>query len=209
LPIFLGLKPLNERILRYALLLSIVGVLLTATGFSPAAHWLIAVAVIAAVAAFHLFEPPRQAPKPAGVHTSFPAFVRIAYLWLLIASSLGICSAYFDHNHGWIGASRHALTVGFVSTMVFAIGQRVLPAFAGMRVLYSPRLMLACLLLLNIGCALRVSSEILAYENYWPPAWRILPVSAICELAAVTVFAVNMLLTFKQPPAHLQKPATV
>jgi hypothetical protein len=49
--------------------------------------------------------------------------------------------------------------------MVFAIGQRVLPAFAGMRLLYSQRLMLACLLLLNIGCALRVSSEILAYEN--------------------------------------------
>jgi hypothetical protein len=73
-----------------------------------------------------------------------------------------------------------------------------------MRVLYSPRLMLTCLLLLNIGCALRVSSEILAYENYWPPAWKILPVSAICELAAVTVFALNLLLTFKQPPAHLR-----
>jgi len=93
--------------------------------------------------------------------------------------------------------------------MVFAVGQRVLPAFAGMRVLYSPRLMLTCLLLLNTGCLLRVSSEILAYENYWSPAWGILPVSAICELAAVTVFALNMLLTFKQPPAHLQKPATV
>jgi hypothetical protein len=209
LPTFLGLKPLNERILRYALLLSVVGVLLTATGFSPAAHWLIAIATFAAVAAFHLFEQPRQAPKTAGVHASFPAFVRVAYLWLLIASGLGICSAYFDHNHGWLGASRHALTVGFVSTMVFAIGQRVLPAFAGMRVLYSPQLMLTCLLLLNIGCALRVSSEILAYENYWPPAWKILPVSAICELAAVTVFALNLLLTFKQPPAHLLKPTTV
>src|SRR5689334_19180969 len=111
--------------------------------------------------------------------------------------------------NGWIGASRHALTVGFVSTMVFAIGQRVLPAFAGMRVLYSPRLMLTCLLFLNIGCALRVSSEILAYENYWSPAWKFLPWSAVCELIAVTVFAANMLLTFKQPPAHLLKPTTV
>ena len=71
--------------------------------------------------------------------------------------ALGICAAYFDHANGWVGASRHALTVGFVSTMVFAIGQRVLPAFAGMRVLYSPRLMLACLLLLNTGCLLRVT----------------------------------------------------
>jgi hypothetical protein len=204
LPTFLGLKPLNEKMLRYALLLTIAGVLLITAGFSQIGHWAVAAAVVSAVSAFHLFEQPRQEPKTTGVHASFPAFVRIAYLWLVIASGLGICSAYFDHAHGWIGASRHALTVGFVSTMVFAIGQRVLPAFAGMRVLYSPRFMLACLLLLNMGCALRVSSEILAYENYWPPAWKVLPWSAICELMAVTVFAANMLLTFKQPPAHLR-----
>jgi hypothetical protein len=88
--------------------------------------------------------------------------------------------------------------------MVFAIGQRILPAFGGMRLLFSTRLMLMCLLLLNIGCAVRVSSEILAYEDYWSAAWKALPWSAICELAAVTVFAANMLLTFMQPPAHLR-----
>jgi len=86
---------------------------------------------------------------------------------------------------------------------VFAIGQRILPAFAGMRILYSPSLMFGCLLLLNTGCMLRVSSEILAYENYWPAGWQVLPWSAVCELTAVTLFAANMLLTFKQPPAHL------
>ena len=207
LPVFLGLKPLHERALGYALLLSICGVLLAVTGFTQVAHWIIGVAAVVAVGAFRLLEPPRQQPKTAGLHPSFPTFVRIAYVWMVVAAALGVCGVYFDRAHGWIGASRHALTVGFVSTMVFAIGQRVLPAFAGMRVLYSPRLMLTCLLLLNIGCTLRVSSEILAYENYWPAAWHILPVSAVCELLAVTVFAANMLLTFKQPPAHLREPA--
>ena len=62
--------------------------------------------------------------------------------------------------------------------------------------------MLGCLLLLNLGCALRVSSEILAYEDYWPRAWSALPWSAVCELAAMTLFAANLLLTFRQPPAH-------
>ncbi|HZI56183.1 MAG TPA: NnrS family protein [Verrucomicrobiae bacterium] len=204
LPVFLGLKPLNERALRYALLVAIAGVLLALTGISQVAHWTIAAAGVIAVAALRLFEQPRQAAKTTGVHKLFPAFVRIAYVWLVIATALGVCATYFDRAHGWIGASRHALTVGFVSTMVFAIGQRVLPAFAGMRVLYSPRLMLVCLLLLNAGCMLRVSSEILAYESYWLPAWKALPWSAICELTAVTVFAANMLLTFKQPPAHLR-----
>jgi hypothetical protein len=209
LPVFLGLDPFNGRALNYALMLAIAGVLLAVTGFSQAAHWTIAAAAVAAVIAFHLFERPaaNHASKTAGVHVSFPAFVRIAYIWLLAATALGICGVYLDHDHGWIGASRHALTVGFVSTMVFAIGQRVLPAFAGMRVLFSRRLMLTCLLLLNVGCALRVSSEILAYEGYWSPAWKALPWSAICELAAVTVFATNMLLTFMQPPAHLRAQA--
>ena len=204
LPIFLGLKPLRERALRFALLLSIAGVLLAATGFTAAAHWVIVAAAASAVFAFRMLERSWQQPKTTGVHPSFPAFVRIAYVWLLVASALGVCAVYFDRAHGWIGASRHALTVGFVSTMVFAVGQRVLPAFAGMRVLYSPRVMLSCLLVLNLGCLLRVGSEILAYENYWPAAWRVLPWSAVLELSAVTLFAVNLLLTFRQPPAHLR-----
>ena len=170
------------------------------------APWVIAIAAFTAFRSFHLFAPPQRPAKTAGVHRSFPVFVRVAYVWLLLAVGLGICAAYFDRAHGWVGASRHALTVGFVATMVFAIGQRVLPAFAGMRVLYSPRLMLTCLLLLNAGCLLRVSSEVLAYESYWTAAWAALPWSAVCELAAVIVFAANMLLTFKQLPAHRMKP---
>ncbi len=64
------------------------------------------------------------------------------------------------------GASRHALTVGFIAVMVFCVGQRILPAFAGMRLLWSTRLMFAGLLLLTTGCTLRVSSEVLAYQGY-------------------------------------------
>jgi uncharacterized protein involved in response to NO len=207
LPVFLGLKPVNEKALRYALFVIIVGVLFGVIGFSQVAHWTMAFAAIAAVVALHLFEKTQREPKTAGVHASFPTFVSIAYIWLVLGCALGICAVYLDQAHGWIGASRHALTVGFISTMVFAIGQRVLPAFAGMRVLFSPRLMLICLVLLNTGCLLRVSSEILAYESYWLPAWKFLPWSAVCELMAVTVFAANMLLTFKQPPAHLRAPA--
>ncbi len=207
LPVFLGLKPLREKGIRTALMMNALGVALALAGFLRIAPWLFTIAAVVAVYAFRLFVPADRAAKTTGVHPSFPVFVRIAYGWLIAATLIGVGAAYFDRANGWIGASRHALTVGFISTMVFAIGQRVLPAFAGMRVLWSPRLMLACLLLLNIGCLLRVSSEVLAYEGYWTRAWAALPCSAIFELAAVTVFAANMLLTFKQPPAHEMKPA--
>jgi hypothetical protein len=208
LPVFLGLQPLAAPYLKLALLLSISGVVLAQAGLFHTAPWLFAAAAIASVAALHLFGPSERSAKVTGVHASFPVFIRIAYAWLVIATVLGVCAAYLDHANGWAGASRHALTVGFIATMVLSIGQRVLPAFAGMRILYSPRLMLSCLVLLNVGCTLRVSSEVLAYEGYWMPGWNLLPWSAICELAAVTVFAANLLLSFKQPPAHEMKPAS-
>ncbi len=64
--------------------------------------------------------------------------------------------------------------------------------------------MFASLAVLTLGCALRVSSEIPAYEGYSQLAWHVLPYSAVIELIAVTLFAANLLMTFAQPPAHLQ-----
>lgn len=209
LPVFLGLRAINEKMSRYALVLTLGGVALTQAGFFPVAVWLLAMASGLSICAFHLLERPERPGKTTGVHPSFTTFMRIAYVWLLVATSLAIAATYVDHHNGWVGGSRHALTVGFISTMVFAVGQRVLPAFAGMRVLYSPRLMFGCLLLLNLGCLLRVNSEILAYENYWPRAWSALPWSAALELAAVALFAANLILTFKQPPAHQMKPVAM
>ena len=85
--------------------------------------------------------------------------------------------------------------------MVFSVAQRVLPAFCGMRLLFSTRLMLLAALLLTAGCGLRVISEILAYQGYAAWAWHCLPVSAVIELTAVSLFAGNMVLTFIRPPA--------
>jgi len=78
---------------------------------------------------------------------------------------------------------------------VFCIGQRVLPAFAGMKLLFSERLMFVSTLLLGVGCFLRVASEAVAYQNYVPWAWKILPISAVTEMTAVSVFAINLLLS--------------
>jgi uncharacterized protein involved in response to NO len=115
-----------------------------------------------------------------------------------------VWAAFAADPGGIWGASRHALTVGFVSTMVFSIGQRILPAFSGMRLLYSPRLMGASLVTLTAGCLLRVPSEVLAYQGILPGAWKVLPISALTELAAVTLFAVNMILTFLSVPPSAQ-----
>lgn len=80
--------------------------------------------------------------------------------------------------------------------MVFSMGQRILPAFSGMRLLFSPRLMFAALALLTLGCTLRVSCEALAYQGLAGWAWSLLPLSAVIELSAVAAFALNLGMTF-------------
>ena len=69
--------------------------------------------------------------------------------------------------------------------------------------------MLAMLVLLMTGCTLRVASEILAYQDYAAWAWNVLPVSALIELAAVTLFAVNLILTFLRPPIVVTTPLSM
>ena len=196
LPVFLGLRPVRGRVLLLAVALNSTGVLVAFAGWMTAATLVLIVGLMTALYSLRLFEPPARPAKVKGVHKSFPVFVRSAYIWALIAASLGIWAASVQNAHGIWGASRHALTVGFLATMVFAIGQRVLPAFSGMRLLFSTKLMFVATLLLAVGCLLRVSSEILAYQGLVRSVWAWLPVSAITEMTAVTLFAANLLATF-------------
>lgn len=208
LPVFLGLQNPNRGLLLTALGLDVAAVAGALTGWWVPATALFIWASALASTALHVFTRPERPPKVAGVHATFPAFVRLAYGWLLVSAALSLAAAQWDKAGGLWGASRHALTVGFISTMVFSIGQRVLPAFCGMRVLFSPALMFAGLALLNAGCLLRVGSEAGAYEGYWPALWPALPVSGLIEMIAVTLFALNLLLTFPRLPAHLKDRTT-
>ncbi|MGA9627431.1 MAG: NnrS family protein [Bryobacteraceae bacterium] len=199
LPVFLGLRKPSGGGLMAALVACAYGIAAALLGQFRLATVLLLAACIAASFALRVFESSQKPAKTLGVSTSFPYFVRGAYVWLLVAATLGVYAAQFDTSGGIWGASRHALTVGFLATMVFAIGQRVLPAFSGMRLLYSTKLMFASLAILNLGCLLRVASEVPAYEADLPAAWRILPVSAVTELTAVTLFAFNLGITLVSP----------
>ena len=206
LPVFMGLRPLRGSLLLVAAGLNTAGVVVGFFERFTAASVLLLGGAAMAIVAIRFFEP---AAKTINVHGSFPIFIRIAYGWLLIAATLGIWASCAGEAPGIWGASRHALTVGFIAAMVFSVGQRILPSFCGMRVLWSPRLMLVMLVLLMTGCTLRVTSEILAYQNYAAWAWNVLPVSALIELAAVTLFAVNLFVTFLRPPVVATTPLSM
>ena len=205
LPIFAGFDQPRSKWLMAAWGLSVVGIAMVFLNQWGASAIVFVAAVLAAIQGLRVWHLAVQAAKVHNIHPSFPHFLRVAYVWLLIASLLGCLAALEDRSGGFWGASRHAITVGFVALMVFTIGQRVLPAFCGMRVLWSKELMFWSLALLNLGCLLRVSTEPLAYEYDWQIAWRLLPVSAVIELAAVTLFAVNLGGTLMHRPAHLRQ----
>lgn len=204
LPVFLGLRQPSSRGLMAALWICAAAVVSALSGYLLLATALLVAASFMATLSLHIFRPAQQTAKTNGIHPSFPFFVRLCYIWLLSAATLSVWAAVADSNGGIWGAARHALTVGFLASMIFAIGQRILPAFCGMRQLFSKQLMLASLLILNVGCLLRVSSEIPAYEGYSQLVWHVLPISAILELIAVSLFAANMVFTLAQPPAHLK-----
>jgi uncharacterized protein involved in response to NO len=204
LPVFLGTRDAYIRLLGIAVAFQAVAVGFGLAGILRIATALLVFSSLLAIVALQIFSRPRQAAKTKGVHISFPVFVRSAYAWLMIAALLGVWAANAANPAGIWGASRHALTVGFVAMMVFCVGQRVLPAFSGMRLLFSSRLMFIGLLLLSVGCALRVSGEVLAYQEIVTAAWVWLPYSAILELSAVTLFAANLIITFLQPPVALK-----
>jgi uncharacterized protein involved in response to NO len=202
LPVFLGLREQSDKWLLRSVGVSTAGVVAHAAGWTEAAMWILLAAAIMASASLRIFLPAERPAKTMGIHPTFPVFVRLAYGWLLAAAILAVCAAYLDQHHGWWGASRHALTVGFVSTMVFAVGQRVLPAFVGMKLLFSKRLMFTSLLLIAMGCSLRVSGQVLAYEGIAAVGWKLLPVSAVLEMAGVTAFGLNMAATLISRAPH-------
>jgi hypothetical protein len=210
LPAFLGISKPHIRLFSAALILNVAGVISGAFWQAKVAVLMLAAGAVTSGLSLRLGEHADGKAKTQGVHPSFPVFARIPYLWLTIAGAMSVWAAFCDVRGGIWGASRHALTVGFAATMVFAIGPRILPHFGGIYRIFSTRLMFVSLLLLQAGCTLRVSSEPLAYEGILPFAWKVLPVSGMLELAAVLLFAVNIALTFafgRSSFAH--NPATV
>jgi hypothetical protein len=196
LPTFLGLPKPSSKVFGAALIVDVVGVLCGVSGATKVAVILLALSAIAITVGLRIAQPPYTGAKTQGVHSSFPFFARIPYLWLVIAGSMSVWAAFADQHGGIWGASRHALTVGFAATMVFAIGPRILPHFGGIHRIFSTSLMFASLLLLQAGCLLRVLSEPLAYEGLLTFAWKTLPVSGMLELGGVLLFAANIAATF-------------
>jgi hypothetical protein len=131
-----------------------------------------------------------------GIDTRGHILIRIGFFWLVCGLGLILIQQFYPNlPHAYSGAWRHALTVGFITTMILGVGQRIVPIFIK-QPLASTRLMLISAALIIIGNAGRVGLE-LATIGGRPWTFRLMGATGVLELAALILFALNLALTLR------------
>jgi hypothetical protein len=217
LPVFVGLPSGRTSLAWAGLLLLTAGTgaealarLAAAPLLSTAAMGASVVGIGCALAALRVWAAPIGSPDAdSGWLRRFAA---TAYGWLVVAGVLllglrlaeAVGPVSLLHAHAIGGASRHALTVGFVSLMLVGVAWRILPLFSGAA---GPRpgLVGAVFSLLVAGSLLRVGGQVAA--GLWGGGWyAVMGVSGWPELAGVTLFAVDVLRLLGKTPERAALP---
>lgn len=172
-PLVYGLgKPRHDRlnlifwIMNASLVLNVASYVALLTTHNPASVISLEIAyLLMPVWAVLLVRQLRIFAKPAQPDRTFK-FIRAAYVWLLIATSMMPFFLIYGRltgqvfAHSYMGAQRHALTVGFISMMILGVSSRVVPILAGVD---SSRMnsLIVPFVLFNIGNGGRVALQIL------------------------------------------------
>jgi hypothetical protein len=152
--------------------------------------------------------------KPAQPDRTFK-FVRSAYVWLIFANSMmpfflvyGILTRQ-GFAHAYMGAHRHAFTVGFISMMIMGVAARVAPILAGVDArklsgLWGP------FLLITIGNGGRVLLQI--GTDFFPTVcYPLLGLTGFIEVTALAWWGIGlwriMNLSHSERPKLLAMPA--
>lgn len=214
LPLFMRVKAAPAERLQPVLRLLPLAVALcacgqTAGGFWPRAGQVLATAGwlgLLACAAWYvmavgLLGPRNRQILAAGESKWYEAYVLGAYFWLAIGLLFELATAVLGLAAGDLFlAGLHAITVGFISTMIMGMAARIVPAFAATR-LYSRALFVGAWWCLMLGTALRVPSQALytAVGGVFVP---LLALSGVVQLAAIMLFAWNLWRTLDTSATH-------
>jgi hypothetical protein len=128
-------------------------------------------------------------------HAPLDFYPPLAFFWLVAALVLMTGGVVYESvtgsplPHAYMGAVRHALTVGFMTTLILGVGQRMIPVL-DRTVLAMPKLAVPILVLIGVGNCLRVGSELAILLT--PGAFRVMPISAVLEWLALLLFAITI-----------------
>jgi hypothetical protein len=193
-------------------------VLMRTAGRSWAGLWyasviLLAACVLALLIDWRIFSPAQDKDRSL-------KFLRAAYIWLFISLAMLVLlplyqfgalrafspdsqAAISGFSHAYYGATRHAITVGFVSMMIVGVAAKVVPNLNGissqaLSSLWGP------FVLLNAGCALRVVGQTLT--DFTATAFPFAGVSGLLEVTALAMWGTHLWLIMASR-ARTRRPA--
>jgi hypothetical protein len=206
LPVFMGLRTRPETAALVAVPLTVAVTMMTLgeasylAGGGDAARVAfglgglgVAIGLVAFTWALGILRRPGAAEP--GLDRGYEKFLRLGYAWLVISAVMlaafsVLAIAGRDMDHAFVGAYRHAVTVGFITTVMVGMASRIVPVFRGVP-LYSAALRDASFWLLAVGNLMRVLFQSLSAVA--GPGWlRIAAVSGVLELLALLLFGVNL-----------------
>jgi hypothetical protein len=118
-------------------------------------------------------------------------FIRAAYGWLGVSLAMLLLFPLYLHltaqqfSHAYFGATRHAITVGFISLMILGVASKVVPTLNGISSatlggLWAP------FALVNAGCAFRVLFQTLTDLGSW--AFPFAGASGVLEVCGLALW---------------------
>ncbi|MBX6771505.1 MAG: hypothetical protein IRY83_07250 [Chloroflexi bacterium] len=181
LPRFLLLRPPNDRLISAGGIAYGSGVALVAAGWlmasvslpdwvgsgaSAVGVWLQLMGTILYLGGLRLYEPPVRPSGAPAVTDPARRWIRIAFIWLIVADLLALIPATRAFLGGpsvgfyELTAERHALAQGFIVTIIIAYASRILPGFSAWAIQH-PRTVALIVALVTAGAVVRVIGELL------------------------------------------------
>jgi hypothetical protein len=133
-------------------------------------------------------------------------FVRAAYAWLFVSLAMLVALPVYQFavlpainpdagavkmgfSHAYYGATRHAITVGFVSLMIVGVAAKVVPVLRGYHPKELPGLWVP-FVLINVGCALRVVGQTATDWADW--VFPLAGTSGVLEVTGLAVWGAHL-----------------
>jgi Domain of unknown function (DUF1858)/NnrS protein len=122
-------------------------------------------------------------------------FIQAAYAWLYLSLAMLLFVPFYNRltgqafSHAFYGATRHAITVGFISMMILGVAAKVVPVLNGVDAHALSRLWLP-FVLVNTGCLLRVSTQILT--DLAPGAFSVIGLSGVLEVTGIAAWGIGL-----------------
>jgi len=156
----------------------------------------VAFSVLLFVYGIRIFEKSTRELDDVVMDRSYSKTIRTAYVWLiigiLILGAKPLFTAFSEAQYLFHGAANHALAVGFVTLMIIGYASKMVPTFKGVD-MHSIKLANLSFYLINIGCFLRVYTQIMIglshSEDFY---YSLIGFSGWIELTAIGIFGYNV-----------------